>query len=127
VTLPEEALERARARAAELRAQGGYAQDLGERRIEPTDRVTGERLFEWSLIEPDLETVRSTRRLGAPITWFKRVLLHVVRQYHNELIAEQTRFNVHAVVYVTELEERVRELEARLAERDGPGGDAPPR
>ena len=112
---PEEALAAARARAAAARAAGGYA-DLGGLTIAPKDRIGTDQLMEWAVLEPDQSTMRSTRRLGAPITLVKRLLLHVLRQYHGELTAEQTRFNLHLVVHVAELEDRLARLEA---ERDG--------
>ena len=108
---PEEALATARVRATAARAAGGYA-DLGGFRIAPKDRVQTDQLMEWAVLEPDQSTMRSTRRLGAPITYFKRALLHVLRQYHGELTAEQTRFNMHLLVYVAELEDRLARLEA---------------
>ncbi|MCW3011250.1 MAG: hypothetical protein JWO90_1654, partial [Solirubrobacterales bacterium] len=111
-----DALERARARAAAARAAGGYP-DLGGMTIAPRDRIGTDRLMEWAVLEPDESTMRSTRRLGAPITWFKRGLLHVLRQYHGELTAEQTRFNMHLLVHVAELEDRIARLEAEREQR----------
>lgn len=108
---PEEALEAARAEVARRRAAGGYAEPEGALEIEPTERVTRQRLLEWALIEPDPELVYSTRRGGAPITWVKRLLMRGLRQYHGQLLAQQTRFNIHAVAYLTQLEERIAELE----------------
>jgi hypothetical protein len=72
------------------------------------------KLFEWALIEPDVREVRSTRRLGAPITALKRGLLRLLLQYHTSLLAEQTRFNVNLLMHVKRLEDRVEELERRL-------------
>ncbi len=37
--------------------------------------------------------------------------MRALRQYHAELLAQQTRFNVHAVAYLTELEDRIEALE----------------
>ena len=113
---PEEALEAARAAAAKARAEGRYADDLSGFSIEPTDRITSERLTEWAVIEPDISLMRSTRRAGAPVTLLKRVLLRGLQQYHNELTAQQTRFNLNLLAYVAELEDRVKALEDR---RDG--------
>jgi hypothetical protein len=112
VTNPEEALERARALAAKARAEGGYAQDLEGFEIE-AGAVSREQLLQWALIEPDPDLVYSTRRLGAPVTFFKRALLRALRQYHVELNAQQTRFNIQLLGYIRELEERVEALEAR--------------
>lgn len=105
---PEEALERARA--------ARFDDDLSGFVIEPTDRISTEQLMEWAVIEPDPDLVYSTRRWGAPITWVKRLLLRALRQYHGQIVAEQTRFNLHVMVYVAELEDRIAALEA---ERDG--------
>jgi hypothetical protein len=103
---PEEALPAARAAAAarddELAA--GMA-------IEPTERVSIEQLMEWAAIEPDIELMVSTRKLGAPITWFKRKLIHFMRQYFRELQSQQTRFNLNALIRMAELEDRVTRLE----------------
>ena len=116
MTSPEDALERARAGAAAERERAGsaYREDLAGMRIEPTDTDAGTRLLEWALIEPDSERVYSTRRLGAPITRFKRLLLRALRQYHGELVAQQTRFNLEAVQHIRALEDRVAELEEQL-------------
>jgi len=110
---PEEALPAARAAAAEHddALPGGLE-------ITPTERVSMEQLIEWSAIEPDPTTMRSTRKLGAPITFFKRQLLHVLRQYLRELEAQQTRFNLNAVARMAELEERLAKLEERAGGRD---------
>ena len=35
--------------------------------------------------------MRSTRRVGAPITWFKKLLLRGLQQHFNELTSQQTR------------------------------------
>jgi hypothetical protein len=122
VTSPEEALERARAAAAAERERPGspYSDDLSGMRIEPTNRDASARLLEWALIEPDPERVQSTRRLGAPITWLKRILLRALRQYHGELVAQQTRFNLEAVQHVRALEDRVAYLEQRIARSGEP-------
>lgn len=110
---PEDALPAARAAAAEHDDElpAGFA-------IEPTERVSIAQFVEWAAIEPDPSAMRSTRRLGAPITFFKRKLLHVLRQYLRELEAQQTRFNLNVVARLAELEERVDKLEQRAAERE---------
>ena len=113
---PEEALAAARAAAAE-RDDGLPAGTT----IEPTERVSIEQLMEWANIEPDVDLMRSTRKLGAPITWAKRQLVHVLRQYLRELQSQQTRFNLNLLIRVAELEDRV----ARLEER-APDGASPP-
>jgi hypothetical protein len=115
VTRPEDALEAARAAAARAREAGAYADDLSGFAIAPTDRVSAEQLLAWAVIEPDPEAVRSTRRLGAPITWVKRLLLRGLRQQFAELTAQQTRFNLQLVAALHELDDRVSELEQRTA------------
>jgi hypothetical protein len=128
VTEPEQALERARTAAASMRAAGGYGEQDTSVELTRGEALTSGKLFEWALIEPDLRNVRSTRRLGAPITALKRALLRLLGQYHAELIAEQARFNVNLVLYVRGLEDRVAELERELehAERDPPGARPEP-
>jgi hypothetical protein len=119
MTDPQHAIESARAAAASMRESGAYGDDLSGFRIEPADAVTTDRLLEWALIEPDPANVYSTRRLGAPITWVKRLLLRLLHQYFTELAAQQTRFNVQMTVYAGELTERVERLEERLARLEG--------
>lgn len=113
---PERAIEAARA------AAGGQAEGSDDEHAlapDPAAALTPGKLLEWALIDPDLRNVRSTRRLGAPITALKRALVHLLRQYHAELIAEQSRFNVNLVLYVRRLEERVAELERLAGKKDG--------
>ena len=114
---PEDALKAATDAAAERRAQGGYAEPPGAGAIEPLDQVTRAQLLEWALVEPDLSKLRSTRRAGAPITWVKRQLLRGLQQYHNEINYQQTRFNIHVLRKLLELEDRVERLEREAAER----------
>ena len=108
---PEDALAEARRRAAEIRAAGGYAELHDELRIEPLDQVTRAQLLEWALIEPDITKLRSTRRLGRPITWVKRLLLRGLQQHYNEVNHQQTRFNIHVLRKLLELEDRIERLE----------------
>lgn len=108
---PEEALQLARRSAAEAHARGAYADDLSGFAIAPTDRITTEQLMEWAVIEPDETLMRSTRRAGAPITQLKRLMLRALQQQFNELTSQQTRFNLHVLVHVAELEDRIRRLE----------------
>jgi hypothetical protein len=112
MTEPEDALERARGAAAQMRAAGAYA-DEGSIDPEPADSITLAKLYEWALIEPDLRDVRSTRRYGAPMTAVKHGLLRLLGQYHSALIAEQTRFNVNLLVHLKRLEDRIEALEQR--------------
>lgn len=108
---PEDALAAARAEAERRVAAGGYAEEGGALEIEPLDQVTRAMLLEWALIEPDLTKMRSTRRAGAPITWVKRMLLRGMQQYHNEVTYQQTRFNIHLLRKLLEIEERLERLE----------------
>ena len=110
---PENAVAAAREAAAAARARGAYDDALEGFAVAPTDRVSTERLLEWAVIEPDLEVVRSTRRHGGPITFAKRALVRALRQYLAEQQAQQTRFNLHVVIRLAELEERLERLEQR--------------
>ena len=111
MTSPEEALELARERAAAARARGGYADELGRFAIDPVDAVTLEHLLEWAVIEPDVSELRSTRVYGAPITWLKRALYRLMRQYNGQVLAQQSRFNIQLAVFVGQLADRVERLE----------------
>jgi len=105
---PEEAQPRAREEAQRKRAEGVHGA-VGPGALEPTISSETPRLEDlerWAVIEVDPESVYSTRRAGAPITAFKRLLLRMLRQYHAELESQQTRFNVAVL-------ERLRELERR--------------
>ena len=96
--------EEAAAAAREAAARGPYPHDDPEPvRAAPPDLA---RLREWAIIEVDKDLVYSTRKVGAPITWFKRMLLRMLRQYTTELEARQTRFNVAVVAYLERLEKR---------------------
>ncbi|MEA2160539.1 MAG: hypothetical protein QOD66_2919 [Solirubrobacteraceae bacterium] len=117
MTSPEDALAVARAQAAEARAAGGYPADDDGLRLEP-EPLTIEKLLEWATVEPDLREVRSTRRLGAPMTALKRGLLRVLAQYHVQLLAQQARFNLQTINYVNKLEKRIEALE-RAREDEG--------
>ena len=111
---PEDALAQARAEVERLKAAGRYLEPQGGLEIEPLDQVARAQLLEWALIEPDLSELRSTRRFGAPVTWVKRMLLRGLQQYHNEAHSQQTRFNIHLLRKVLELEDRIEQLEKRL-------------
>jgi hypothetical protein len=111
---PEDALEHARAEAERKRAAGAYREDSeAVRDLEDsiTGPVTPGQLREWALIEVDTELLRSTRRAGAPVTGVKRLLLRLLRQYTNELEAQQTRFNVGVLARLEELESRIAKIE----------------
>jgi hypothetical protein len=115
VTRPEEALDRAREVAERKRLEGAYpAPEPGA--LEASIATPGlERLGEWAVIAVDPDLVYSTRRGGAPITAFKRLLMRLLRQYHVELEAQQTRFNMAVL-------DHVRDLERRLARQERPPG-----
>lgn len=105
---PEDAIERARASAAGKRAQGAYPAeaDTAAEPGPPGGAPDLARLREWAIIEVDPSLLYSTRSGGAPITWFKRLLLRLMRQYTTELEAQQTRFNVGVVAYLQSLHDR---------------------
>lgn len=107
---PEEALAQARA-AAQPYAEGPVSLDAS-----PVTRMETGKLVEWSVIRPELDRVYSTRRLGAPITLVKRLMVRALRQYVGEAIAQETRYNALATAHILNLEDRVRELEERLAQ-----------
>ena len=126
MTSPEEAIEQARERAARRR---GEATTPGAAPLDASitpERPSLELLSEWSVIEVDPSNVYSTRRAGAPITALKRLLLRLLRQYHGELEARQTRFNIALLSQFRDLDERVSRLEAESgAEQGRPGPDSP--
>lgn len=115
---PERALEQARERAAAARKGGEYAD--AERFLEldgaPDDGLL--KLHKWAFLEIEPSQIYSTRRLGAPITLIKRALLRLLSQFHGELMAQQTRFNLHLVGEVARLQERVARLERLVATED---------
>lgn len=113
MTSPEDALPEARAAAERKRADGAYP-DSGPAALEPSiaaDLPDLEMLGEWAVIEVDPENLYSSRPLGAPITWFKRVLMCLLRQYTLELESRQTRFNIALLAHFRDLEGRVSRLE----------------
>jgi hypothetical protein len=118
MTTPEEALAQARRNAEQMRAEGAYAGAAPVRRGPSAIEGSELKLYQWAIIEPDLGMVRSTRRLGAPVTALKRMLLRLLVQYHMQLTGEQTRFNMTLVGYVKRLELRIEELEARLEQAE---------
>jgi len=122
VTGPEEAIETARERAAQRQARAG---DIGDEPAGLEASITAERpslelLSEWSVIEVDSSDIYSTRRAGAPITALKHLLLRLLGQYHRQLEARQTRFNIALLSHFRDLEERVARLERHA------GGPASP-
>lgn len=121
MTDPERALEQARAAAATMRARGAYGDNRNAEPGQSAPPTSLEDLFEWAMIDPDLRQVRSTRRLGAPVTLLKLGLVRLLNQYHAELIAQQTRFNVHVLGHVRRLETRIEELERIAAAHERRG------
>lgn len=117
MTSPEEAAAVAReaaARAGGAPPPGEEASRL-ERGIAP-GLPSSEVLQEWAVLDVDPDLIRSTRRMGGPLTALKRGLLRFLRQYTREVEAQQTRFNLAVVARLRELESR---WEADRA-RDGP-------
>lgn len=113
MSTPEDALERAREAAERKRAGGAYP---GSEPGSLQDSIVSERpdlelLGEWAVIEVDRRNIYSTRRLGAPITLLKRLLMRLLNQYTVELEARQTRFNIALVSHLQDLEGRVARLE----------------
>ncbi len=125
MTRPEDAVARAREALASMRAGGAYGESSpGE--PEPEPELTPRRRMEWALIEPDEDVAVSHRRHGGAITALKRGLLRLLAQYHAELIARQTRFNVQLLLEVERLEQRVATLEGEHGSGLGatPPGDS---
>ncbi len=110
MTEPEEAIEVARAALAAQRAAGAYG-DPESPVFAPAVADTRRKLLEWAFVEPEAGVLHSTRRYGAPITALKRLLLRALAQYHSELIANQTRFNLTLLAHLDRLEDRVATLE----------------
>ncbi len=121
MTSPEEAIERARDRARRRRAQAGEPSDEpgGLEASITAERPSLELLSVWSVIEIDNSDVYSTRRGGAPITALKQVLLRLLGQYHGQLEARQTRFNIALLSHFRDLEERVARLERQAGGSEG--------
>ena len=118
---PLEALEAARAAAARKRAaEGGDARPSEDARPPGVDHglVPARRLAEWAIIAPDESLLYSTRRFGRPITALKRFLVRFLRQYLEQVNAQQSRFNAHVAAHVVGLEQRVAALEQAARERE---------
>lgn len=118
---PHEALETARRAAA---AAGAESEDVPWTLEDPSFSTS--RLVEWAILAPEEARVYSTRRLGRPITLLKRGLVRLLRQYLNEVNAQQSRFNALVAAHVMRLEQRVEELERRAAERPDEPPHEPP-
>ncbi|MDQ6750573.1 MAG: hypothetical protein M3Z33_07480 [Actinomycetota bacterium] len=115
---PERALAQARERATAARGAGEYAEAERFAALEPAPGDDLFKLHEWAFIEVDPSKIYSTRRFGAPVTLLKRGLLRLLVQYHGQLVADQTRFNLHLLGEVARLQGRVARLEQLAAERD---------
>jgi len=108
---PQEALSEARSRAALARARGEYQEAMRGADLSPSTQITDSRLTEWAIIKPDQAEVYSTRRFGRPITFFKRLLIRFLRQYFDQLTAQQSRFNAQVAAHIMNLDDRVQLLE----------------
>ena len=98
---PEDAPKVARERAGGRAPEGGALDETFE-----FETPTIERLSELAVIEVDHTALYSTRRGGAPVTWLKRLLLRLMRQYFVEVEARQTRFNLAVVAKLRDLEKK---------------------
>ena len=103
---PENAADAARAAAERKRRDGLYPPDTLAPSGKPPAGPDLAQLRQWAIVEVDRELLYSTRKGGALITWFKRMLLRLLGQYTTELEAQQTRFNVGVVAYLESLEKR---------------------
>jgi hypothetical protein len=121
VKTPEEALQQARRRAAAEPSALSEADGAVES-VEEARRASLRRLAMWAVIEPEEAEVYSTRRLGAPITWLKRLLVRLLRQYLVQIAAQQSRFNAHVAAHIISLEDRVLALEQAAQEGAGEHG-----
>jgi hypothetical protein len=113
---PSEAL--AAAREAAARSPDANGLDAGGEWHLKDPAASARRLAQWAIIEPEEAEIYSTRRLGKPITWFKRLLVRMLRQYIGQISAQQSRFNAQIAAHVMRLEERVGALEEAARERD---------
>ncbi len=113
---PLDAVRRARRAAAQALAEGAYREAPPVLDASPSAPLDTRMLARWSIIEADLTRLRSTRRLGRPITLTKRALARFMRQYTDDVLAQQSRFNARVVAHVEYLDARVAELEAALAQ-----------
>ncbi|HZU60049.1 MAG TPA: hypothetical protein VE983_03745 [Solirubrobacteraceae bacterium] len=121
---PEEALAAARRQAQARRLaepELGRAPSDQDLLLEARE-ASLKQLTRWAMIEPEELEVYSTRRLGAPITALKRLLIRLLRQYLVQMSAQQSRFNAYVVGYLVAMDERIRALEEA---RDGGAGPEP--
>lgn len=113
---PEHALQLARERAAEIRADGAHQLGAGSPKLDRADDDPPQ-LLEWALVEPDVRELRSSRALGGLITLLRREIIRLLRPYHAAQLGQQSRFNVQVALQLRRLEERVVELERQVSER----------
>ena len=107
MTSPEDAFSRAEEEVARRRSAGGYAGAPGGALDSSlaAGEPSREQLAEWAVIEIDADEVLYSSRAGAPLTFFKRLLARLLRQYLVELEARQTRFNIALLTRLDRLEE----------------------
>ena len=122
---PEEALELARRRAADRRPADA-ATDHSAPFPAEEEEDWRKRLAQWATIEPDESEVYSTRALGAPVTWVKKLLLRLLRQYLDQMTAQQSRFNAHVLGHLIALQDRVTRLEEAAGVQPEPQGEDRP-
>lgn len=104
MTSPEEAMRLARQKAGP--AGPG---PLGETFVDDVPDL--DTIAEWAVIDVPPDVLYSARRFGGPVTGVKRLLLRLLRQYHVEVEARQTRFNIALLARLRLLEERLDSLE----------------
>ena len=114
MTSPEEAFERAEAAAARRRSAGGYPDTRGDALGDSIvgGEPTHDQLSEWAVIEIDPDEVLYSTQVGAPLTFFKRLLARLLRQYLVELESRQTRYNIALLTRLDRLEQRIAADEA---------------
>ena len=110
MSTPEDAAARAAEEAQRRRAAGGYAGVGSSGQLDESivhGAPSRELLAQWAVIEIETnEILYSTRKAGAPITFLKRMLVRLLRQYFVELEARQTRFNIALLERLDALERR---------------------
>ncbi|MDQ2895724.1 MAG: hypothetical protein M3Y09_08760 [Actinomycetota bacterium] len=110
MSTPEDALDRAREALRAQRAAGRYP-DPPAPDPPPSPADARRKLLEWAFIEPGAEVLRSTRRYGAPITAFKRLLYRALAQHLDVVVANQARFNLALLADLERIEARIEALE----------------
>jgi hypothetical protein len=108
---PEDALDAARRLSAEHAATTIPGEGL---RVKRSTQPSDDQLLQWAVVEPDLREVRSTRRLGAPVTRTKQTLLRLLGQYHAQVLSVQNRVNVHLALRSSLVRDELRELRGEV-------------